>query len=190
MQQVNALRFPHAATSATPLQSIEQMSRKMVADLNAMSAASPLFSAALAECAEEVSWKAKLKPVGALATAAPTPKRDSQQLITILRGWAELYPFHSASLLSCVEEIEGIAALRERTSERRHARGIVLDAVGRGYGTGPQIAQLTGLSDRTVRWALRRLHHFNLIQLVGCGAVTPADGNRTRLWSLTRTAAA
>lgn len=185
-QLVRPLTVDVVAPSCAP-PDLERKAREIVAHLKSWAGARPELSDVLLDCVEELSWVAKLKP----SPAAPLPpssplKQGVKEVVTMMHLWAELYRPFSRSLLSCVEELEAVAPRADGEADReKHARDLVIEALTGGYQTSVQIAALTRLMPRRVRRALTRLVQLKLVKVVGCGALTRADGNRTRLYALT-----
>lgn len=169
---------------------LERKAREIVSHLKTWAEASPELSDVLLDCVEEISWVARLKPsrVPAQSVDSPILKQGVKELLTTLHLWAQLYYPFSRVLLSCVDELEAVAPRTNGEADKdRRARDIVIEALSAGYQTSAQIAALKGLQPRRVRRALMRLVQLKLVRVVGCGALTPADGNRTRLYALTHT---
>ena len=168
---------------------LDRKAREIVARLKSWASDRPELSDVLLDCVEELSWVARLKPCTATpAVSVPALKQGVTEILTSLNLWAELYPTFTRVLLSCVEELAAVAPRADGDADReRRARDLVIEALTGGYQTSAQIAALTGLLPRRVRRALTRLVQLNLVKVVGCGALTRDDGNRTRLYALTHT---
>lgn len=168
---------------------LERKAREIVAHLKSWAGDRPELADVLLDCVEELSWVARLKPSPAAPPGVGSPlKQGVKEILTMLHLWAELYHPFSRCLLSCVEELEAVAPRADGEADReRRARDLVIEALTGGYQTSVQIAALTGLMPRRTRRALTRLVQLKLVKVVGCGAITRADGNRTRLYALTHT---
>lgn len=166
-----------------------RVARKIVDQLKDWGRACPAYRDALDDCAEEVAWESCLRPSAAgPGEGGSDPLHHAANGIrTKLLLWAELHPVFARSLRSCAEEVELLAARHTVPDENLRSRDLVLEALGNGYQTTVQIAQVTGLRMLRVQRAIWRLIQLGLARELGCGALTPADGNRTRLYELTRT---
>lgn len=182
--QSPAIPPPHGTSPADAKSAA--VARSLVAQMKGWAVNLPDFREPLEDCIEELSWEARLGPAEAVAPAggAGPDSYSATRIITILKCTAELYPAYARILLCCLWEIEEIEKRRVPAGAKVRARDVVFEAIGQGYGTGPKIADATGLSGWRVRHALRRLHGLGLIRCVGCGALAVEDGNRTRLWEL------
>jgi hypothetical protein len=164
----------------------------IIDQLNAWASECPRYRRSLHDCAEEIAWVARLGLARAVAPAETTPlKYGAKQIVTTLHLWAELYPALTRSLLSCVEEIEQVAAVRARKDDAVRARDLVLLSFeGAVLQTSKEISSLTGLALRRVNRALVRLRQLGLVRDAGCAAQCHEDGYRLRQYKLTHTRAA
>ena len=161
----------------------ERVARMMIAQLIEWARARPDIAEELTDCADEIGWSARLKPVEATPPHQTAKlKHGVKQIVTTLSLWAQVYREHAQVLNSCAAQVEVLE--QRRRPRERSARDLVLDALLLGHGTSVQISEFTGLDIRRVQRALVRLERLRLAEDAGCGARTPEDGNRTRLWRL------
>lgn len=176
VQPASQSSAPNPATAA----------REIINHLNAWGAQCPHYRQALADCAEEIAWGARLSPAPAEPHVAEL-KHGAKQILTLLHLWAQLRPAFSRSLLACAEEIELLAAQHERKDDSARTRDKVFLTFETAAVvlTSKQIAELTGLQLRRVNRALVRLRQLGLVKDMGCAAQCPAEGNRLRQYTLT-----